>query len=127
MTTKVTTAIKTSAIKILSTTHSTIKLTATGKVKDDCASGPCQYGTCHNKDDGFQCNCVLFSEGKLCSKLKTWAIPVVALASLAVTLTWCCCCRWIIGTGKKGRTEKTTKRMNQKIKPKPMERHSEEW
>ena len=39
-------------------------------VKDDCASGPCQYGTCHNKDDGFQCNCVFFSEGKLCSKRK---------------------------------------------------------
>ncbi|CAC5398950.1 unnamed protein product [Mytilus coruscus] len=50
---KVRTAIKTLATKILSTSQSSIKLTAAGKDKDDCASGPCQYGTCHDKDDDF--------------------------------------------------------------------------
>ncbi|XP_063416396.1 protein jagged-1-like [Mytilus trossulus] len=124
---KVTTAIQTLAIKILSTTQSSTRFTATGKVKDDCASGPCQYGTCHDTDNGFKCNCVFFSEGNLCTNLKSWAIPVMALASLVVALTWCCCCWWIIRTGKKDESEKTTKRMNQKIKPKPMERHGEEW
>ncbi|CAG2222387.1 unnamed protein product [Mytilus edulis] len=65
---KVTTAIKKSSTKILSTTKFSIKSTDTGKVKDDCASGPCQYGTCHDNDVGFHCNCVFFSEGKLCNK-----------------------------------------------------------
>ncbi|VDI64433.1 Hypothetical predicted protein [Mytilus galloprovincialis] len=119
---KVKTAIKTSTTKILPTTQSNIMLPATRRVKDDCASGPCQYGTCHDEDDGFHCDCIFFSEGNLCNKLKSWAIPAIALASLAVILTWCCCCWWIIGTGKKDESEKTTKRMNQKIKPKPMER-----
>ncbi|VDI48562.1 Hypothetical predicted protein [Mytilus galloprovincialis] len=124
---KVTTAIKKSSTKILSTTKFSIKSTDTGKVKDDCASGPCQYGTCHDNDVGFHCNCVFFSEGKLCNKLTLWAIAVIGLASLAVILIWCCCCCWIKGIGKNDESRKTTKRRNQKSKPTPMQRHSEEW
>ncbi|XP_052091515.1 protein crumbs homolog 2-like [Mytilus californianus] len=88
---------------------------------DDCASGPCQYGTCHDKVDDFHCDCVFFFKGKMCNKLTSWAIAFIALASLAVLLT-CCCCWWIMGICNRDEEKTKVKPMKEKIKPKPTER-----